>query len=235
MKIALISDLHANVPALRAVLAAIDHSGAERTFCLGDIVDLGPDPAEVIELLQRRDIPCLMGNHDPFTGPPTVPEAIYAWTLAQLSDSELAWLRALPRELTFDLGEHRLLCVHGSPRSYDEQILASSSTAELDVMLAGARCDVLACGHTHVQLVRQHRAVTIVNSGSVGMPFESAFTGNGAPRIHAWAEYALIEFGHGPVAAELCRVDYDIEAYFSRVRARGMPDPEGWISAWLPR
>jgi len=233
MKIALISDLHANVPALRAVLEAIDRSGAEHTYCLGDIVDLGPDPSEVIELLQRRDIPCLMGNHDPFTGPPTVPEAIYAWTLTQLCDSELAWLRALPRELAFEFGEQRLLCVHGSPRAYDEQILDATSSAELDVMLAGASCDVLACGHTHVQLVRQHRTVTIVNSGSVGMPFESAFTGNGSPRIHSWAEYALIEFGSGRVSAELCRVDYDIEAYFSRVRAR-MPDPEGWISAWLP-
>lgn len=235
MKIALVSDIHANLQALEAVLADSAREGAERTLCLGDIVDLGPDPSAVIDLLQNRGIPCLMGNHDPFVGPPTPPESVYRWSLAQLSALELAWLRALPRQIALALDERRLLCVHGSPHSYDEQILADTSPADLERMLTGTRTDVLACGHTHLQLVREHDGVTIVNPGSVGMPFESAFTGAGAPRIHPWAEYALIDLGRNPVRVQLRRVEYDIQAYFDRVRTRGMPDPDGWVAAWLPR
>ena len=102
-------------------------------------------------------------------------------------------------------------------------------------MVSGEDFDVLACGHTHVQLVRELDGRFIVNCGSVAMPFVEPLLSPGVPRILPWAEYAVLNLERGHVEVDLLRVDYDVEEYFSRVRASSLPDPEGWIAAWLPR
>lgn len=229
------SDLHSNVPALQAVLDDIAGLGVEQIACLGDIVDLGPEPGAVIRLLQERSIPCLMGNHDPFNGEAIVPVEVYAWTRSVLSETELEWLRALPSELSFEFESRLLLCVHGSPRSFDEQILPDTSGELLQEMLEGREFDVLACGHTHVQLKRRWQNRLVVNCGSVGMPFEAPFTGAAPPRVQPWAEYAVVELSATVADVDLRRVDYDVEEYFERVRRSTMPEPEAWIGAWLSR
>lgn len=234
MKVALISDLHGNVPALEAVLADIQARGADRIVCLGDIVDLGPEPGLVIRMLQDRSIPCLVGNHDPFLGDPIVPVDVYEWTFAQLSPTELLWLRGLPHSLQLQCNDVRLLCVHGSPRSFDEQILSTTSDADLAEMVRGFDFDVLACGHTHVQLAREMNSQLFVNCGSVAMPFVTAYAGGPAPRVRPWAEYAMVTCAQGRGTAELLRADYDIAEYFARVRRSSMPDPEQWIASWEP-
>jgi putative phosphoesterase len=232
VKVALISDLHANVPALTAVLDDIAARSVELVVCLGDIVDLGPEPREIIALLQARNIPCLQGNHDPFDAEPIVPVDVYEWSFRQLPPADLEWLRALPKRLRFQIEGLELLCVHGSPRSYDEQILPNTPDAALEQMVFGESFDVLACGHTHVQLQRRLKNRLIVNSGSVGMPFFEPLVDPTPPRIHPWAEFAVVTLENGIPSAELCRVDYDVDEYFKRVRASSMPDPEGWIAAW---
>jgi putative phosphoesterase len=235
MKLALISDLHANVPALESVLAEASRRRVDRVVCLGDVVDLGPEPVRVVEMLRERNIDTLQGNHDPPEGVPTEPRAVWEWTQLQLGDAERAWLSALPSRLDYRFEGVSLACVHGSPRSFDEQILPLTPDEELREILADETSDVLVCGHTHVQLERRLGERLIVNVGSVGMPFEEPLLEPGVPRIHPWAEFAVLTLESGRASAELLRIDYDVEEYFRRVLASTMPDPANFISAWLPR
>lgn len=235
MKIALISDLHANVPALERVLEEAGRRAVDRVICLGDVVDLGPEPGRVVAMLREGNIDCLQGNHDPMMGAPVEPREVWEWTRSVLSEQDATWLRSLPPRLDYAFEGVRLACVHGSPRSFDEQILPQTDDATLGQMLAGERCDVLACGHTHVQLERHVGTRLVVNVGSVGMPFAAPLLEPGVPSIHPWAEFAVLTLERGIASVELLRVDYDVEEFFRRVRASTMPNPANFISAWLPR
>lgn len=235
MRIALISDLHANMVALEAVLADAAANGAERVVCLGDIVSLGPEPRETLARLRDLGIPCVQGNHDPLAPDPPCLAELEAWCEARLTPGELAWLRALPSHIEVPLdATTTLLCVHGSPRSFDDQVLAATSDADLDAMLAAhPAAAVTVCGHTHVQLLRRLRDRLIVNVGSVGMPFEQAYMGVGEPRVLPWAEYAIVALEDGRLGVDLRRVPFDFATFAERVRKSGMPGAEAWLGQWV--
>jgi len=234
VRIALISDLHANLVALDAVLADAAAAGVDRVVCLGDIVSLGPEPRATLARLRDAGIPCVQGNHDPLAPNPPCLAELEAWCETCLTPDELAWLRALPSEIEIPLDETKtLLCVHGSPRSFDEQVLAETSDAALDAMLAAHPAAVTVCGHTHVQLLRRLRDRLIVNVGSVGMPFEEAYMGEGEPRVLPWAEYAIVSFEDGRLGVDLRRVPFVFEDFAARVRASGMPGGEAWLGQWV--
>ena len=233
MRIALISDLHANLVALDAVLADAAAADAGRVICLGDIVSLGPEPRETLARLRERGIPCVQGNHDPLAPNPPCLAELEAWCEACLTADERAWLRALPSRIEIALdATTTLLCVHGSPRSFDEQVLAETTNADLETMLTGHEATITVCGHTHVQLLRRVRDRLIVNVGSVGMPFEEAYHGEGEPRVLPWAEYAIVSFENGRLSVDLRRVPFEFAAYAERVRKSGMPEGEAWLGQW---
>lgn len=234
MRIALISDLHANLIALDAVLADIKSVGADQVVCLGDIAALGPQPCEVVGRIRDLKCPTIEGNHDPFSGVSMVLRELEDWTRARLSEGDLAFLRALPATLEVALGpEATLLCVHGSPRSFEEQILATTTDDDLDAFFEGHEFTVVACGHTHIQLLRRHRQRTVVNVGSVGMPFERAFDGSGPPSVLPYVEYAFINWVKGALTVDLRQLPIDFEAYKASVRASGMPYQDWWCKQWI--
>jgi putative phosphoesterase len=230
MRIALISDLHATMAALDAVLADIEAVGVDRIVCLGDIVDMGPEPTEVLSCLRERGIACVRGNHDPLTEPTAVPllARVRDWTAERLDDADRAWLDGLPTELRIDLDGVDLLCVHATPRNDVDLILPSTPLADVDAMLAGATFDVLAMGHTHVQMFRRLGSRLLVNVGSVGMPFGSAIIGPSGPRVLPWAEYGVVEGRGGRVSVDLRRVPIDCAAVTRAVLTSAMPDPARW-------
>ena len=232
MRIALISDLHANLVALTAVLADIDRSHVDRLICLGDVATLGAHPNEILRLLRERGCPCIMGNHDEFLldpklveqypSPPIVAQAI-DWCRARLSDEELAFLRTFAAGLEIALDEHNtLLLFHGSPRSHLEDLLATTPPDELDRLLAGRTATVMAGGHTHLQMLRQHRGSLLVNPGSVGAPFE-IFAEHQAPTLLPHAEYAIVACERGVVSVELKRVPLDKQALRDAAAASDNP------------
>lgn len=227
IRIALISDLHGNAIALETVLRDIARLGVDRTICLGDTATLGPDPKAVLAVLRDTNTPCIMGNHDDFllsselvasyTDIPIVVSAI-DWTRAEVSDTDLAFVRRFVRELEIPLeAGSTLLLFHGSPRSNVEDLLATTAPDELETLLGGRRATVMVGGHTHVQMLRQHRGVLLVNPGSVGMPFRE-YVGGGPPTLMPHAEYAVVESRAGNVSVELKRVELD------RKRLRGSVD-----------
>lgn len=227
MRIALISDIHANEVALRAVMASIEEVGVDQVVCLGDVATLGPRPGAVLDLLRELGCPCILGNHDEFlldpalihtyTDVPIVLDAV-DWCRDQLSKDDVAFLRTFrPHlEIPLDAGA-TLFLFHGSPRSHMENLLAETPPEELDRALAGHAATVMAGGHTHIQMLRQHRGTLLVNPGSVGLPFKE-FAAGGPPTLLPHAEYATVAARRGAVQVTLHRVPVDREALRNAVR-----------------
>ena len=236
MRIALISDIHGNDVALDAVLADIARSGVDEVLCLGDVATLGPNPNEAIARLRDLGCRCVLGNHDEFlldaelvatytSAPPLV--AAIDWCRARTSAEELSWLRSFERVITLDLeGGQRLLLFHGSPRSHMEDLLATTPAEALNEALDGylGTHALMAGGHTHIQMLRQHEGTLLLNPGSVGMPFV-AYVGRtgGAPRVMPHAEYAIATVRGGRVEISLRRVDIDLARMREAIAASDYP------------
>lgn len=223
MRIALISDLHANEIALDAALRDIRRVGVDQLVCLGDVATLGPRPKEILARLRDLGCACILGNHDEFLFNPgllqtytEVPIIVQGvdWCRAQLSSDELDFVRSFRAGMEIDLdgldgrGERKLLLFHGTPRSHMEELLSATPPDQVDRMLAGHSALVMAGGHTHFQMLRQHHGILLVNPGSVGLPFKDFVPGS-APTVMSHAEYAIVESHAHGVAVHLHRVSLD--------------------------
>lgn len=232
MRVALISDLHGNELALEAVLADAASAGVDRLVCLGDVATLGPRPSAVLARLRALGCDCIVGNHDAFLldaalirryteAPPVV--AAVDWCRAQLGADELDFVRSFVPQLTLTLDHGvTLLAYHGTPRSHMEELLATTPSATVDQMLGGCAATVMAGGHTHLAMLRQHRGVLLVNPGSVGMPFV-AHAGGGPPSLMGHAEYAIVTGARGGVDVQLKRVPLDRAALRAQAAACDFP------------
>jgi predicted phosphodiesterase len=221
MRFAIISDLHANEIALEGVLADAHRAGYDELVCLGDVATLGPRPAEVLARL--RDLRCrnIMGNHDEFMLDPAlihsysesalIVSSVEA-TRATLSAEDVAFLRTFERRIEVD----GMLLFHGTPRSNMEDLLVTTPAERVDEMLEGRRALVFAGGHTHLQMLRQHRGMLIVNVGSLGMPFRE-YAAGGPPVILPSAEYAIVEVRAAGASVDLRRVSLDSSSLAAQV------------------
>jgi putative phosphoesterase len=226
-RVAVITDIHANLPALEAALEATERTDVDAVHCGGDLVGYGPHPNEVCALIEQRAIPTIYGNydyaiardledcgcayrdqHDRELGQLSV-----AWTLQHTNERSKDFMRGLPFDLLFELGNNRVRLVHGSPRKVNEYLFADKPAHTFERIAAGADCDVLAFGHTHQPWVREYGGVLFVNCGSVGKPK------GGDPR----AAFALLELDGGRVIADIERVEYDAEAVARQLAAAGLP------------
>jgi putative phosphoesterase len=225
---AVVTDVHGNLPALHAALARIDELGIDAVYCGGDLVGYGPHPNEVCALIQERAIPTIYGNydyaiardeedcgcayvdaHDRELGQRSV-----EWTLAHTDRNAKDFMRGLPFDLRFSLGDQQVRLVHGSPRKVNEYLFEDkpARTFERIAVLAGSA--VLAFGHTHKPWIHSYGGVKFVNCGSVGKPKD------GDPR----AALALLETdAEGRAVASIERVPYDVESVAREVAAAGLP------------
>jgi predicted phosphodiesterase len=220
MRVAALYDVHANLPALEAVLAEVD---ADTILVGGDAV-LGPMPKESLALLRGRGATFIRGNCDREVSAPGEGEELWTrrarWVHEQLDEEELAFLRELPHPLPLDVdGLGEVLFCHGSPRSDEEILTAITPPKRLDPILDGVTQDLVVCGHTHAQFDRLVGDRRLVNAGSVGMAYE------GEPGIAAWAIL-------GPTV-ELRRTPYDVEAAAALVRETGFPEADELIDEAL--
>jgi putative phosphoesterase len=227
-RVANVTDIHANLPALEAALARIEELGIEGIYCGGDLVGYGPHPNEVCALLTEREIPTIYGNYDyaiardledcgcfyPTPRDRQLGEQSIAWTLAHTDEQSKDFMRELPFELRFDLGGKRVRLVHGSPRKVNEYLLEERAASTFERIAAMADCDVLAFGHTHKPWIREHAGVLFVNCGSVGKPKD------GDPR----GSFAVLEPAYGEVRVTIERVDYDAATVAAEMRQVGLPD-----------
>lgn len=236
MKIAVFSDVHANLPALEAVLADIADHGADQIYCLGDLVDFAPWNNEVINLLRNLEIPVVMGNHDE-----RIAFDIPLLTLKKHNQEESEarikaiehtrrtilkenkdYLSRLPAELrlNFSLNNEpfNILLVHASPRSNDEYIYEDHDQTDLGQMFDSANADLIVGGHTHLSYIRsmnfEGKNRTVVNCGSVGRTKEG----------DKLACYLMISMDGGQVNYELRKIAYNIQETIAAIQQSEIPD-----------
>ena len=236
MRWALLSDVHANLPALEAVLADIAaRPGIDATYHLGDLVGYAPWPNETVGLIRDAGVAGVAGNYDSTVAAgykhcgcsyedaeqERLSHESYAWTRAHVSDATRRQLGALPFRLDIrvggaHLGGATMVLVHGTPTlntvywTADRSDEFATSMADVAGMRSG---DLIAFGHTHVPWYRCIEGMHFVNTGSVGRPKD------GDPR----AGYAIVEFRDDAVRVELVRVEYDIERAAAGILASGLP------------
>jgi len=217
MRIVLFSDIHGNALALEAVLADIRRSAApDALFVAGDLVLLGPRPAEALALLRSIDgARFVKGNTDQYLIDYGDDEEAVSFARARLCEEEIAFIRDLPFEQRLEFAPGReLLVVHANPRDLEGQIKPNSSDELVRPMLLGVTAEVVAFGHYHVPFVRQLDQWTLVDVASVGMPRD------GDQR----AVYAVLTWEHGAWKVEHRRVPFEIQAVARDYTAVGYPD-----------
>jgi len=240
MRIAFLSDVHGNLVSLEAVLADLARQRIDEVIFLGDLATMGPQPLAVIDRIRELGCECIIGNHELYLLEPERclenPDApawladTVGWCYNQLSRDELDFFASFKPMIEITLGDDlTLLCVHGSPRSPFDFLLAQLSPAEVDAMMDGFTPTIMACGHTHVQMMRQHNGILIMNSGSVGapflkMPFER--TAHYMP----WAEYGILDVTRGVINMEMKRIPIDVSEIVAP--AIGNSHVHIWASSW---
>ncbi len=220
MRVAAISDIHGNLPALEAVLAEVEQEKVDAVVVAGDTIS-GPWAAEVFDLLQGLDAIVVRGNADR-----EVIERsdrfgeLAPWSADRLGASRLAAAAEWPltAALTVD-GLGRVLVCHSTPASDDPIYTRITPDDELVAALGQVDADVLVCGHTHMQYDRTlESGLRVVNPGSVGMPYEG----------ERGAYWALL----GP-DLEFRRTEYDVEACVAAVQVMGVPVPDELLAQLL--
>lgn len=237
MRYALLSDVHANLQALDAVLADIDARGdVDAIHHLGDLVGYSSSPNEVVARLRERGIAGIAGNYDSTVATDyrhcgcrsesarqeELAHVSYAYTRGAVTPETKRFLAALPFSLDLrPLGGHapgpRLVLVHGTPTlntvyfTEDRPDDFCRKTAATVGLRAG---DVLAFGHTHKPWHRTVDGIHFLNTGSVGRPKDGDWR----------AGYVRLDLGEGEPLVEFVRVAYEVDAAIAGVRAAGLPE-----------
>ncbi len=215
MRLGIISDVHGNLHALRAVLDDLARTQeSDLVVCAGDTVGYGAFPNECCREVKQISKQAVLGNHDrtALDGDTSEmnPYAARAalWTASQLDDASRQWLSSLAEGARFTLEGTRIAMFHGSPDSVDDYLYEEQTN---ESMLTKNGCGVMILGHTHVPFVKRFGSGIIVNPGSVGQPRDD----------DARASYALLETRS--LACRIVRIDYDFEKAADSIRAAGLP------------
>ena len=238
--VALIGDVHANLPALRAVLADAKERGATAVYNAGDLIGYGPYPEEVVDMLRSSGVISITGNYDrslstrwwmtqehssdrsdlDWDADPEdttilqLKREVSKWTYDALSSDSREYLEHLPEQIRTTLYGRRLLLVHGSPSSITEYITLETPKTRLSEIANSSHADIIVSGHTHMPFVKEIDQVLFINTGSVGR------SEGGDPR----ACYALISCeAENKLVVEHIRVSYDIDEMVSKMEQYEFP------------
>lgn len=243
MKVALFSDIHANLPAFEAVLADINRRKPDAVYCLGDLVGYAPWPNEVVEAIRSRSIPVLAGNYDYGVGRNSDDcgcayqtdedkkrgAQSIAFTNEIISEYNRTYLKSLPSHIRLEFadsgGLNSLLMVHGSPRKINEYLFEDRPDKSFIRMMKKAGANTLAFGHTHKPfhkvLATEEGYYHAINIGSVGKPKD------GDNR----ACYAMLEWegvlnfaDPDSLKVEFARVEYDVEGAAVAIEESPLPN-----------
>jgi predicted phosphodiesterase len=246
MRIAVLSDVHGNLPALEAVTSHLEGQGGyDEIWVLGDLAIFCPYPAQVLDHLsalpQARFV---QGNTDGYLvsgrRPPqmavqdesqwkTMPsfleerDAGFRWTVSNLSYEGYLFLRGLPFQQRVQIpGYGAVLGLHGSPLGDEVGVWEHTTDADLRDMLSDTECRLLLCGHTHRPLDRSLDSTRVINVGSVGLPLD------GDRR----AAYAMLDIEGGKCRSALHRVEYDVDEVLAKLSEVGHP-AINWVESRL--
>lgn len=227
MKITVLSDIHGNLEALKAILQHADTQGAaEWILNLGDSTGYGPEPDAVIQMLYKIKAINLLGDYDKKvlrkkhrkTGWSKVKNLdkrlMFDWTYHALSKRSRKLLKFYPEQKTIEVGSLKIFMTHTSPGAKGGYLEPETSQASLKKIAENIKADVILCGHSHRSFVRWVDDVLFINPGSVGRPDD------GDPR----GSYGILEIHDGKPGAELFRIQYDLKSAVQEIRQAGLPE-----------
>ncbi len=225
-RIALISDIHGNIPALEAVLKDIRKRQIKRIFCLGDLVGKGPYPEKAIDICRRETEASLMGNWDDIVSK-NIPHPLVNWQRQRLNKEQLDYLKKMPNTLDFELSGRKIRLFHASQVGVmhrvqrnaleDEQLAMFNNT---DFTKNNFKPDTIGYADIHFVFLKQMREKILFNIGSVGNPLD-----------YPQASYAILEGNYNSnkvdgFSINVIRVPYDIELSIEQAKAEKLPDLE---------
>lgn len=215
-KIAFISDIHSNIPALEATIRDIRSRGVERVYCLGDIIGYHSFPNEVIDVLRNEGVISIKGNHDKAITEEAFDRSnpgdfVLWWNFDKLNSENKEFLINLPEVLEITVKGISMKMVHGSPESIEEYIREGSE--EVSKYISTLENDILLCGHTHLPYIYEKQGKYILNTGSVGKPKM------GKPL----SSYVLVEIKNTKVYPEIITVPYEIDRMISHLKENSFP------------
>ncbi|NMB88188.1 MAG: metallophosphoesterase family protein, partial [Chloroflexi bacterium] len=222
MKIAVLSDIHANLPALQAVLEHARRQEVEDRWNLGDSVGYGPFPDEVVQLIRKQNILSISGNYDRKVlkvkhkikqwKEEKAPEKwlSFQWAFDHLTQENRRFLKYLPEQRLIHLAGWKILLVHASPDSPKEHLGPDTPLERLQELAQIAQADMVLCGHSHQPFARQAGHTWFINPGSVGRPDD------GDPR----AAYTILDLRKHSLDITPVRIDYNIREAVAAIREK---------------
>jgi putative phosphoesterase len=232
LKIALLGDVHANLPALEAVIAHANSLEVEAFWNIGDFVGYGAFPNQVVERMRKKNFVNIVGNYDLKVlkfpkkhkkwrdSKHPLKWLAFKWAYDNLSRQSRGYLGSLPLKRDLAIGGRRFLLVHGSPASNEELLEPATPEdrlRELSRLAEGAygvAFDAIIFGHSHQAFTRQVGRTTFINTGSVGRPDD------GNPR----AAYAILHLAGDSMQVSHYRLDYEIDRAVVEIRRKSLPE-----------
>ena len=221
MRLGVISDVHANLPALESALEALRAAGVDQVLCLGDLVGYGPHPRQVVRKIMQEGVLAVLGGADariayrlPLPSRGGVADQTLEWTLTQLTPKEIEFLRSLPPMRKFLTAYGRARAFHGAPGDPDGRLDLSAPTRELLTLLEELRARVVLVGGSHVPFYREVHGLHVIDPGSVGM------TLGGEPG----ADVVVLETRSDGVTVSPQKVDYDLGQTLFDIQAWDLPE-----------
>ena len=243
MRTAILSDIHGNAIALRAVVEELDAEGIERVVCLGDVCQGGAEPEACVDLLAARGWPTVLGNADAFVLDASAAEgsseavserqlAVRQWTYDRLGSSRRDAIAAYAPTISLELGDGRvLLGCHAIPADYDSVVFPVAPEDEFRAAFGGTGADIVACGHIHLPYVRRIGATLVLNPGSVGLGYDHEQDAD-AVRFDAWASWVVVSLRDGRLSLDFRRTPFDAQAVADVHLSSGMPHGDEYARAW---
>jgi predicted phosphodiesterase len=245
VNVAVISDIHGERFPLDVVLEDIGRQGIEQIVCLGDAIQGGSQPQDTVSRLRELKCQVVMGNADSWlvTGKVTSKEErlsekqeeVRKWSLERVSDNDIDFIKSFQSTIEIPLEkEKKLLCFHGSPKSFDDIIVPTTSDDEVRKFFEGLNHLFFAGGHTHTQQVRRIGNSWYINPGSVTLPYNWSLSNfdTGQIVLDPWADYCIINSDQGRLGVTFRHVPYDIEKLANIIRTSGRPYAEEIISMY---
>lgn len=230
MIVAFISDIHGNATALEAVLEDIKARNVDKIYILGDICYRGPEPKRSLDLVRELSKEVIKGNADEWVVRGVQQGEVPAqalelmkkerdWTLAQLDTDSIDYLQSLPSELKIELDGVRIHAYHATPQSLFDTVLPDESEETLIKSQMVQEADIYVYAHIHKPYIRYTNGKCIINTGSVGLPFDGLNK----------ASYAMVELNGNNYQTAIIRIDYEVEKVIDQFSVTDYPNKESMI------
>lgn len=232
MRLAFISDIHGNATALEAVLEDIKPRDVDKMFFLGDLCYRGLEPMKSLDLVRSLDTDVIKGNADEWVvrgiTEGEVPESVHPimdkereWTVSKLDEESIEYLDNLPEKLNLSFDNVDIYAFHATPNSLFDVVAPDENDETLKEKMIVNKADIYIYGHIHKPYIRFINGKCIINTGSVGLPFDGLDK----------ASYVIVDIEQGQFDVSIVRISYNLDKVLNQVQQSDYPNKQFLESA----